>query len=93
VIESLRQHVQGGGIFAQVQDDSSVINRMAPVLSHPFKVGFADSMSSVFFWAGLLMGVAFLVLLLMPHVELRNQSAAVAARQEEEAIRARQPRG
>jgi EmrB/QacA subfamily drug resistance transporter len=89
VVESLQQHAQGGGIFAQVQSDSSVINRMAPVLSHPFKVGFADSMSSVFLWAGLLMGLAFLVLLLMPHVELRNQSAAAAARQEEAAARQR----
>lgn len=88
VVESLQQHARGGGIFAQVQSDSSVINRMAPVLSHPFKVGFAESMSSVFLWAGLLMGVAFLVLLLMPHVELRNQSAAAAARQEE-AVQAR----
>ena len=89
VVESLQHHAQGGGIFAQVQSDSSVINQMAPVLSHPFKVGFADSMSSVFFWAGLLMGVAFLVLLLMPPVELRNESAAAAARQEETAARTR----
>jgi len=89
VVESLQHHAQGGGIFAQVQSDSSVINQMAPVLSHPFKVGFADSMSSVFFWAGLLMGVAFLVLLLMPPVELRNESAAAAARQEEAAARTR----
>jgi len=87
VVESLQQHAQGGGIFAQVQSDSSVINTMAPVLSHPFKVGFAESMSSVFLWAGLLMGVAFLVLLLMPPVELRNQSAAAAAREEETAAR------
>ncbi|HEY6931946.1 MAG TPA: hypothetical protein VI452_01005, partial [Marmoricola sp.] len=52
---------------------------------HPFKVGFADSMSSVFLWAGIFAAFAFLVLLLMPHVELRQQSAAVAARQEEAA--------
>ena len=85
VVQSLQQHSHRGGIFAQVQSDSSVINKMAPVLSHPFKVGFADSMSSVFLWAGLLMVVAFLVLLLMPPVELRSQSAAAAARQEEAA--------
>ncbi|HEY6935323.1 MAG TPA: MDR family MFS transporter [Marmoricola sp.] len=85
VVQSLQHHSQGGGIFAQVQSDSSVIDRMAPVLAHPFKVGFADSMSSVFLWAGIFAAFAFLVLLLMPHVELRQQSAAVAARQEEAA--------
>ena len=62
VVRSLEQHAHGGGgIFAQVQSDSSVINKMAPVLAHPFKVGFADSMSSVFLGAGVLMAVAFLV--------------------------------
>jgi hypothetical protein len=85
VVQSLQHHSQGGGIFAQVQSDSSVIDRMAPVLAHPFKVGFADSMSSVFLWAGVFAAFSFFVLLLMPHVELRQQSAAVAARQEEAA--------
>ena len=33
-----------GGILGEVQDDSSIIDQMDPVLAHPFKVGFADSM-------------------------------------------------
>ena len=86
VVRSLQQQApHGGGIIAQVQSDSSVIDRMSPVLSHPFKVGFADSMSSVFLWAGVVAALAFVVLLFMPHVELRAQSAAAAAREQDAA--------
>jgi hypothetical protein len=69
-------------VFAQVQDDSSIIERMNPVLAHPFKVGFADSIASVFWVSGGLGALAFVVLLLMPEVELRQQSASAAARAE-----------
>ncbi len=82
VVEALAGHAQGGGIFAEVQDDSSVLAKMADVFSHPFKVGFSESMSTVFFWAGLIGFLAFFVLLLMPKVELRSQSAMAAARTE-----------
>jgi hypothetical protein len=82
VVEGLSGQAHDGGIFAQVQDDSSVLAKMADVFSHPFKVGFADSMSTVFFWAGLIGFLAFFVLLLMPKVELRSQSAMAAARTE-----------
>jgi EmrB/QacA subfamily drug resistance transporter len=68
------------GIFTSVQDDSSIISRMSSVLAHPFKVGFADSMSLVLLCGGLVMILAFLILLLMPKVELRSTSASAAAR-------------
>jgi EmrB/QacA subfamily drug resistance transporter len=74
-----------GGVFAAVQDDSSIINKMAPVLAHPFKVGFSDSMSLVLVCGGSVMLVAFVVLLLMPPVELRSTSASAAARAEQAA--------
>jgi len=82
VVAGLTGHAQGGGIFAEVQDDSSVLARMADIFSHPFKVGFAESMSTVFFWAGIIGFLAFFVLLFMPKVELRSQSAMAAARTE-----------
>jgi len=66
-------------VFEHVQDDSSIIERMDPVLAHPFKAGFADSIASVFWVSGGLAVLAFLVLLLMPEVELRQQSASAAA--------------
>jgi EmrB/QacA subfamily drug resistance transporter len=75
-------HPSNHGAVAQVQDDSSFIQKLPGVLAHPFKAGFADSMDGVFLLAGLLMVLGFLVLWLMPHVELRATSAAAAVRSE-----------
>ncbi|GAA2152399.1 MDR family MFS transporter [Nocardioides koreensis] len=82
VVESLQHPTPDGGVLGQVQDDSSIIGRMDAVLAHPFKAGFADSMSTVFLIAGVVAFLAFLVLLLMPQVELRATSASAAARSE-----------
>ncbi|TCJ30264.1 DHA2 family efflux MFS transporter permease subunit [Nocardioides jejuensis] len=68
------------GVLQGVQDDSSIINRLADVFAHPFKAGFAESMDVVFLAAGCVGVLGFLVLLLMPKVTLRNQSASAAAR-------------
>ncbi len=65
-------------LLASVQDDSSIIGEIDPVLAHPFKAGFAESMDTVFLMgsgAGL---IAFLILLMMPTVELRATSASAA---------------
>lgn len=67
------------GIFATITDDSSVINDLDPALAHPFKVGFSESIAKVFWIVGGIGVLAFLVLLLMPDVELRSTSAAAAA--------------
>lgn len=72
-------------VLDQVQDDSSVIERMPEVLAHPFKVGFAESMDTVFLISAGVGVVAFLILLLMPVVELRATSAQAAARSGEAA--------
>ena len=84
VIRELDHPTPGGGILAQVQDDSSIIDRMDPVLAHPFKQGFADSMARVFLIAGVVGFLGFLILLLLPPVELRATSASVAARAQAE---------
>ncbi|MBZ5737253.1 MDR family MFS transporter [Nocardioides mangrovi] len=77
-------HGPSPDLIAQVQDDSSVIDRMDPVIAHPFKVGFAESMDHVFLLAACVGVVGFLILLLlMPPVELRATSAAAAARAED----------
>jgi len=75
-------HPSSHGAVAQVQDDSSFIQRLDATLAHPFKAGFADSMDGVFLLAGLLMVMGFLVLWMMPHVELRATSASAAVRSE-----------
>jgi hypothetical protein len=82
VAASFLHPTPSGGVFAKVQDDSSIIQRMPSVLAHPFKAGFAESMDGVFLLAGSLGVVAFLVLLLMPKVELRATSASAAVRSE-----------
>ena len=58
-----------------VAKNSAVINELSPPIAHPFKVGFADSMTPAFWTGGGLGVLAFLVLLLMPEVELRQTSA------------------
>jgi EmrB/QacA subfamily drug resistance transporter len=85
VLAGLQNPGQGGGVFASVQDDSSIISKMSSVIAHPFKVGFADSMSLVLLCGGCILLVAFAVLLLMPSVELRATSASAAARAEHDA--------
>jgi EmrB/QacA subfamily drug resistance transporter len=71
-----------GSLLGQVTDDSSFIQKLSPVLAHPFRVGFAESMDTVFLFAGLIGLLAFLTLLLMPKVELRATSASAAVRSE-----------
>jgi fucose permease len=70
------------GLLKQVTDDSAFIQKLSPVLAHPFKAGFADAMDVVFLCAGGIAIIAFLILLLMPKVELRATSAQAAARAE-----------
>ncbi|MET0840193.1 MAG: MFS transporter, partial [Marmoricola sp.] len=91
VLSGLQNPGQGGGVFKAVQDDSSIIGRMNPVIGHPFKVGFSDSMSLVLLCGGLVMLIAFLILLLMPKVELRTSSASAAARAESNAAAGEAP--
>ena len=83
VLDALSNPGQAGGVLSAVQDDSSIIGRMSDVLSHPFQVGFADSMGLVLLGGALVMALAFLVLLLLPKIELRQTSASQAARTEE----------
>lgn len=56
--------------------DSSVIGKLDPVLSHPFKVGFATSMDLVFLLGAAVCAVGVLVLIFMPEVTLSNRSGA-----------------
>ena len=76
VVAAVSDPTSSGGILAQVQNDSSVITQMNPVFAHPFQAGFSDSMDTVFLFAAGVSVLAFLVLLLMPKVELRARSAS-----------------
>jgi len=48
------------------------------VLARPFKVGFSDSMDLIFLLAAGVVVLAFLLLLFLPQIPLRTQSASAA---------------
>ncbi|MCA0337541.1 MAG: MFS transporter [Actinobacteria bacterium] len=69
---------QGGGNVAStgVLQDSSFLNTLDPSLAKPFFVGFADSMDLVFLLGACIMVAGFLVLLMLPNVELPERAGA-----------------
>ena len=69
-----------GGVATSSLNDSSFINALDPRLARPFLVGFAESMTTVFFLAALVMVVAWLVVWFLPEEKLRTQSG-IQARQ------------
>lgn len=78
-----QQATSGGNAFdpklaQQVQNDSSIIEKLDPVIAHPFKVGFAESMSLVFLCAAGVSLLAFAIVWFMPQVRLRDTSASAA---------------
>jgi EmrB/QacA subfamily drug resistance transporter len=62
--------------LASVSSDSSIINKLDPVLAHPFKVGFSQSMDTVFLVGAIVCAVGFVVLLFMPKIVLSGKSAS-----------------
>jgi type II secretory pathway pseudopilin PulG len=71
-------------------NDTSFISRLDPIIAHPFKVGFSDSMSIVFLMGAAIMLVGLIVVLLLPEIPLADRSAsqARAAEASENAARA-----
>ncbi len=70
-----------------VLKDSSIIQQLSPELAHPFKVGFAESMSTVFLSATGVSLVALILVLFWKEVPLRMAGgieAAAAAREKEQ---------
>ncbi|MDT5027880.1 MAG: hypothetical protein QOE61_4306 [Micromonosporaceae bacterium] len=72
-VQALQQVTAGG---SGALNDTSFINRLADALSHPFKVGFADSMSMVFLITAAIMVIGLVVVFFLPELPLRQQSAA-----------------
>ncbi len=69
----------------EVLKDSSIIQQLSPELAYPFKVGFADSMSTVFLSATGVSLVALILVLFWKEVPLRMaggiEAAAAAAKE------------
>jgi EmrB/QacA subfamily drug resistance transporter len=70
------QLLQSAGNGGAALDDTSFVGRLADVLSHPFKVGFSNAMSSVFLIAAAVLAVGVVVILFLPELPLRRGSAA-----------------
>ena len=81
-VKALTQAQQSGGHSAGstgILNDSSVLGKLPDVVAHPFRVGFSDAMDLVFLIGAGVVVLGFLVLLLLPRIELRNQSGMQAA--------------
>ena len=85
VVQALVDPKHHGGGLESVSSDSSVIGRLPDAVAHPFQQGFADSMDHVFLTATGIAILGFLVLLLLPKIELRSQSAMAAKAAEADA--------
>jgi EmrB/QacA subfamily drug resistance transporter len=64
-----------------VLNDSSVINKLAKPFAAPFKIGFSQSMDTVFLVGACVVVLAVAVLAFLPHVELRGTSGIAAQQQ------------
>ena len=69
------QAAGGSGAAGGVLQDSSFLTGLDERLAKPFLVGFSEAMDLVFLVGSAVMVVGFLVMLFLPHVELRKSSA------------------
>ncbi|MET7401449.1 MDR family MFS transporter [Dactylosporangium sp. NPDC005572] len=74
MVDEIRSTATSGN--ASSFNDTSFLDQLPAALSHPFKVGFSDSMSVVFLVAAAIMVVGFVVILFLPELPLRSMSAA-----------------
>ncbi|WP_052864567.1 MFS transporter [Streptomyces niger] len=73
----------GGGGSPSVLNDSSFIQQLDPRLAEPFKRGFTDSMHGVFLLGAVIIAVAFVLVLFIKEVPLRQVSGLQARASEE----------
>ncbi|MEV0604740.1 MFS transporter [Streptomyces sp. NPDC050315] len=81
------QHPGAGG-SSSVLSDSSFIQQLDPRLAEPFQRGFTDSMHGVFLLGAIIIAVAFVLVLFVKEVPLRQVSGLQARASEEEAATA-----
>ncbi len=70
LLQGIADPVHHGAGLAEINKDSSVLNRLPDVIAHPFQQGFADSMAAVFWIAGLIAIAGVIVLSMMPKIDL-----------------------
>src|SRR4029078_10089921 len=75
-IQGMKDAAAGNGAaFNNALQDSSFVQRIDPRLAPPYLDGFSHAMSTVFLVATFILLIAFFVSFLLPHVELRSNSA------------------
>jgi len=67
-----------GGVSTSALNDTSFLSKVTPILARPFKVGFSDSMDMIFVMAAAILVLAVVLLLFLPQIPLRTQSAMAA---------------
>ncbi|MFI7541458.1 MDR family MFS transporter [Actinoplanes sp. NPDC049599] len=65
------QQAQGGDAL----NDTSFLDRLSDVVSHPFKVGFSDGIQLIFLLAAVVMVLGLIVVLFLPEIPLQHRSA------------------
>ncbi|MFF5290940.1 MDR family MFS transporter [Paractinoplanes globisporus] len=65
------QQAQGGNAL----NDTSFLEKLSSVVSHPFKVGFSDGIQVVFILAAAVMVIGLIVVFFLPEVPLSKRSA------------------
>lgn len=79
VVDAVRSGgAMGSGNAGGVLQDSSFLQHIDPRLARPFLVGFSDAMDGVFLVAAGVMAVAFVIMLFLREIPLRNQSGIEA---------------
>jgi EmrB/QacA subfamily drug resistance transporter len=68
----------GGAVGSSALNDTSFLSKVTPILARPFKEGFSTSMDMIFIVAAAILVVAFILLVFLPQVPLRTQSAMAA---------------
>jgi EmrB/QacA subfamily drug resistance transporter len=83
------QVVQSGSLASAAKagislDDTSFIKKLDPVLAAPFKEGFADAITRVFFISALISILSLIFALFIPHVALQEKSGLETQRENDE---------
>ncbi|MFL6138754.1 MAG: MDR family MFS transporter [Frankiaceae bacterium] len=78
IAQSLKSGTHVGGSWV---NDTSFIQRLDPVLAKPFQVGFSNAMDLVFLIGAGVIAIGFVLLIFLPEIPLRTQSAMAAARE------------
>jgi len=73
----------GSSIGDALTSDSSFLNTLDPAIARPFQVGFVDSTHLVYIIGGIIMIIAFILVLTMKELPLRTQSALAERMQEQ----------